>query len=104
MSAHFLKYAVLAANLTPKLSELDLVDAVAGHYPVCVQRSLLSASVRTVQEALSFLNKLETMENGESNRRSNPGPSQNKTFQGGANNKNNYGRYRADGGGLLNTI
>jgi hypothetical protein len=90
---------VLAANLTPKLSELDLADAVAGHYPVYVHRSLLSASVRTVQEALSFLNKLETMENGESNRRSNPGHSQNKPFQGGANNTtNNYIHHRTDGG------
>jgi hypothetical protein len=36
MSAHFLRYAVLDANLIPKLSELDLVDGIAGHYPVYV--------------------------------------------------------------------
>jgi hypothetical protein len=39
-----------------------LIDAVAGHYPGYIQRALLSASVRNVKEALSFLNKLEVME------------------------------------------
>jgi hypothetical protein len=51
MSAHFLRHAVLIMNLTPKLSELDMIDAIAGHYPIYVHRPLLSASVRTVQEA-----------------------------------------------------
>jgi hypothetical protein len=63
MSAHFLRYSVLPVNLSPKLSELHLVDAISGHFPPYVQRALLSAGVRTVQDALTFLRKMETIEN-----------------------------------------
>ncbi|KDR06835.1 hypothetical protein L798_03921 [Zootermopsis nevadensis] len=54
MSAHFLRYSVMAAHLSPRLSELDLIDAISGHFPPYVQRAILSANVRTIQEALSF--------------------------------------------------
>jgi len=33
LSAHFLRYAMMAANLTPKMSELDIIDAIGDHYP-----------------------------------------------------------------------
>jgi hypothetical protein len=82
MSSHFLKYSVLAANLSPKLSELDLIEAMAGHFPPYVQRAFLSASVRTIQDTLTFLNKLETMEQTDSSRGGpNPGPPQNRRNQ-----------------------
>jgi hypothetical protein len=55
-SAHFLRYAMLAANLTPKISELEIIAAIGGHCPNYIQRALLSANVQTIQEALSFLN------------------------------------------------
>jgi len=55
----------MAANLTPKMSELDIIDAIGGHYRNYIQRALLSVSVKTIQEALSFLNKLQIMEDGE---------------------------------------
>jgi len=65
LSAHFfLRYAMMAANLTPKMSELEIIDAIGGHYPNYIQRSLLSANVKTIQEALSFLNKQQIMEDG----------------------------------------
>jgi hypothetical protein len=65
LSAHFLRYAMIAANLTPKMSELEIIDAIGGHYPNYTQRALLSANVKTIQEALSFLNKLQIMEDSE---------------------------------------
>ena len=52
---------MMAANLTPKTSDLEVIAAVSGHYPNYVQRALLSANVKTVQEALSFL---QTADNG----------------------------------------
>ena len=60
LSAHFffLRYAMMAANLTPKMSDLEITDAIGVHYPNYIQRALLSANVKTTQEALSFLNKL----------------------------------------------
>jgi hypothetical protein len=63
----------MAAHLSPRLSEIDLIDATSGHFPTYVQRAILSANVRTIQEALSLLNKLEAMEAGEGNRGSNQG-------------------------------
>jgi hypothetical protein len=53
---------MMAENLTPKISELEIIDAIGGHYPNYTQRALLSANVKTIQEALSFLNKLQIME------------------------------------------
>jgi len=47
---------MMAANLTPKMCELGIIDAIGGHYPNYIQSALLSANVKTIQEALSFLN------------------------------------------------
>jgi hypothetical protein len=47
----------MAAKLTQKMSEIT--DAIGGHYPNYIQRALLSANLKTIQEALSFLNKLQ---------------------------------------------
>jgi len=46
---------MMAANLTPKMSELESIDAVGGHYPNYVQRAILSANVKTIEEAITFL-------------------------------------------------
>jgi hypothetical protein len=93
MSIHFLRYSVLAAHLSPPLSGTDLTDTIAGHFPPYVQRALLSSSVKTVQEALRFLNKPETLEGGDPNRRSNPGQVHNKTPQNNASDNSNQNRY-----------
>jgi hypothetical protein len=50
LSGHLLKYCTLSAYLSPKMSELDLISAVIGNYPAFIQRALLSAIVKTVQE------------------------------------------------------
>jgi hypothetical protein len=55
LSAHFLRYATMAANLTPKMSELEVIDAICGHYPNYIQRALLSANLKTIPQALNFL-------------------------------------------------
>jgi hypothetical protein len=34
LSIHFFRYSVMAVNLSPKVEELHLVDATAGHYPL----------------------------------------------------------------------
>jgi hypothetical protein len=68
-----LRCSVKAAHLSPRLSVIDLIEAISGHFPPYVQRAMLSANVRSIQEALSFLNKLEVMETGDGNRESNHG-------------------------------
>jgi hypothetical protein len=97
MSSRFLKYYMLAANLSPRLSELDFVDATAGHFPPYVQMALLPAGVRTVQDALTFLNKLETMEQADTDKgRPNPGSSPRTPNQNQSTNhhQNNYDKNR----------
>jgi hypothetical protein len=101
MSAHFLRYSVTSAHLTPRLSELELIDAIAGHFPAYVQRAILYANVRTIQEALSFFNKLESMESGDNDRGSNQGrkpyyrqnPNQNAGNNQGRSDRNRQGEH-----------
>jgi len=50
-----LRYAMMAANLTPKMSDLEIIGVIGGHYPNYIQRALLSANVKTIQEAVSFI-------------------------------------------------
>jgi hypothetical protein len=73
MSANLLRHSVMPANLSPRVSELDLIDAVTVYFPPYVQRVILSANVRTIQMALSFLSKLKGMESGHADWRSNQG-------------------------------
>jgi hypothetical protein len=62
LSAHFLRYAMMTANLTRKMSELEVIDAVSGHYPNYVQRALVSANVKNSSRSLKLLK--QTANNG----------------------------------------
>jgi hypothetical protein len=62
MTAHLLHYSAVASNLTPKLTEAEIVEMISGHYPAYVQRRLLSAGVKTIHDVLNFLNRLESIE------------------------------------------
>jgi hypothetical protein len=64
MTALFLRYSAVANNLTSILTESDMVEITCGHYPACVQRTMSSAGVGTVSDALNLLNKLELLEAG----------------------------------------
>lgn len=55
LSTHFLKYAIMGSNLSPRLSDIDLINAISGHSEPYIQRTLLSANIKTVQEALDIL-------------------------------------------------
>jgi hypothetical protein len=48
LSAHFLQYAMMAAKLTPKMSELEMTDTIGGHYPNYIQHALLSVNIKTI--------------------------------------------------------
>ena len=58
MTSHYLKYANLAANLQPAMSEEDLVGALTSHYSFTIQRSLISGNIKTTQGAITLLGKL----------------------------------------------
>ena len=52
----------LAANLHPPLSEYDLLGALTAHYPYEVQKYMISANLKSNQEALTLLGKLQAMD------------------------------------------
>jgi hypothetical protein len=62
MTSHYLKYANLAANLQPAMSEEDLVGALTSHYPIVVQISLIDGNIKTTQDAINLLGKLDALE------------------------------------------
>jgi hypothetical protein len=89
MTAHFLRYSAVASNLTPKITEAEMVDMISGHYPAYVQRTLLSARVKTIRDVLNLLNRLESIETyGEED--SNPGAS----ARNRADSRNHFPRHR----------
>ena len=57
-----------------KLSDLEIIDAIGGHYPNYKQATLLSPVIQTMKEASSFLNKLQKMEDGQTRHSSNRRP------------------------------
>jgi len=62
LAAHYLRYVNLAANLHPQLSEYDLLGALTAHYPYEVQKCMISANLKSNQEALTLLGKLQAMD------------------------------------------
>jgi len=82
------------ANLTPKMSELEIIDAIGGHYPNFIQHALLSGNIKTIQEALSFFNKLQVMEDGETRNSLNREPSMSRPEHSSSAGQNQSGRYR----------
>jgi hypothetical protein len=59
---HTVRYSSLTANLSPRLSEVDIAETITGPFSLYTQPTLLSANVRTILSALTFLNKLDSME------------------------------------------
>jgi hypothetical protein len=62
LAAHYLRYVNLAANLHPPLSGYDLLGALTAHYPYEVQKCMISANLKSNQEALALLGKLQAMD------------------------------------------
>ena len=46
------------------MSEEDLVEALTSHYPIVVQRSLISGNVKTMPDAINLLGKLDASRPG----------------------------------------
>jgi hypothetical protein len=94
LSAHFLRYTMMVAKLTPKMCDLEIIDAIGGHYPHYIQHALLSANVKTIQEALSFLNKLQIMEDSETRNSSRREPPMSRPDHSSSAGQNQNGHYR----------
>jgi hypothetical protein len=64
-SAHFLKYAVLASHLRPKMADSELISALFAHFPTFIQRSCATVRIDSIQDAVEFLQRLEAIEGNE---------------------------------------
>jgi hypothetical protein len=74
MSAHFLKYAVLATYLEPRIPDRELIRALQFHLPPFIQRMLATASLQTVQNVVDVLKRQEMMDDHDPTPRPNPVP------------------------------
>jgi hypothetical protein len=51
--------------MQPPLTEYDLVTALTSHFPMEIQRAMLAANLRSSQEALGFLGRMQSLENSQ---------------------------------------
>jgi hypothetical protein len=58
LAAHYERYVNFAANLDSPLSEYDLLGELTAHYTYEVQKCMISANLKSNQEALTLLGKL----------------------------------------------
>ncbi|PNF33609.1 hypothetical protein B7P43_G14287 [Cryptotermes secundus] len=54
-----LKYATMASYLDPRPSDADLIEAIKSHFPITVQRAMLTSQLCTVEETLDLLKRIE---------------------------------------------
>ncbi|PNF19017.1 hypothetical protein B7P43_G12198 [Cryptotermes secundus] len=65
LSGYFLKHATMASYLDPRPSQVEIVEAIKCHYPIGVQRAMLSNQLGTIDETLELLRRVEMMEANE---------------------------------------
>jgi hypothetical protein len=65
MTENYFRYASLAANLQLPLTEYDLVPALTSHFSMEIQCAMLAANLRSSQEALAFLGRMQSLENSQ---------------------------------------
>jgi hypothetical protein len=71
LSGYFLKYATMASYLDPRPSDVEIVEAIRYHYPIGIQRAMLSGQLKTIGETLDLLKRVEIMETSEGFQRPN---------------------------------
>ena len=62
LSKHYVRYANMASILSQVMSDLDLLGAMITHYEPRIQNCLISANLKSTQDALAFLTKLQSLE------------------------------------------
>jgi hypothetical protein len=57
-SEHYIRYANMACMLSPAMSDQDLLGAIVTHYEPRIPACLISANIKSTQEALAVLNQI----------------------------------------------
>jgi len=52
----------MASMLNPPLSEEELVEAMIGNFPPEAENSMICGNLKTAQEALTFLSRMQELE------------------------------------------
>jgi hypothetical protein len=65
LSGYFLKHATTASYLDPRPSHVEIIEAIHYHYPIGVQRAMLTTQLRTIEDMLDLLRRAEVMETSE---------------------------------------
>ncbi|PNF23350.1 hypothetical protein B7P43_G14060 [Cryptotermes secundus] len=65
LSGYFLKHVTMASYLGPRPSDGELIEAIRAHYPIGVQRAMLTNQMQTIEQALDLLKRVELMEQSE---------------------------------------
>ena len=99
MTEHYVLYASLVANLQPPLTECDFVTALTSHFPMENQRAMLAANLRSSQEALAFLGRMQSPEYSQEVYRKSKQEQNSKYFE----RKQPKGRARGGGSGYRET-
>jgi hypothetical protein len=60
---HYIRYATMASMLSPVMSDQDLLSALMTHYEPNIQTCLIGSNVKTTQDAIAVLAKLQAIEN-----------------------------------------
>jgi hypothetical protein len=60
-----MKYVVLATYLKPKVSDVELTDALKFRYPIFLQNGFAAAQLTCIRDALDILKRLEAIESRE---------------------------------------
>jgi Skp family chaperone for outer membrane proteins len=92
LAAHYLKYVNLAANLHPPLSEYDFLGALTAHYPYEVQKCIIPANLKSTQEALTLLDKVQAIDEERKAHKENSVETKQRDFRKRENKQAEYNR------------
>jgi hypothetical protein len=62
VAPHLLNCALLGTALQPTVSELEVIEAVTSSNPPWVQKLFLTSNIKTIQDALRVIKKLEAID------------------------------------------
>jgi len=63
LSEHYIWYVNMASMLSTATSDQDVLGAMVTRYKPRIQNCLISANLKSTQEALAFFSKLQSLEN-----------------------------------------
>jgi hypothetical protein len=67
-----MKYATMASYLDARPTDVEVIEAMWYHFPLSVQRAMMSTQLNSIGETIDLLKRVEVMENHEMNNNQSP--------------------------------